>query len=130
MRTLLLVLALAVGLLGLSPAVPATHCLSHDHGSAHAHSAAVATGAGLAASIAPHDHHDAAATARQAPGDDHHDGTRPATEGCCHAAPTLIGGAEIESAPSAPASAARPAPRDVQGDGRPSFDIFRPPATA
>jgi len=130
MRTLLLVLALAVGLLGLSPAVPATHCLSHDHGSAHAHSAAVAAATGQAASVAPHDHYDAAATAQQGPGDDHHDGTRPATEGCCHAAPTLIGGAEIESAPTAPASAARPAPRDVQGDGRPSFDIFRPPATA
>lgn len=131
MRTLLLILSLAVGLLGFSPAVPMAHCLPQGQGSAHAHSAADAAGAGLAATPASHSHpHDGATVAGQEPGDDDHQGKRPAAEGCCHAAPTLIGSAAAEPAPSAAASPARPAPRDARGDGRRSFDIFRPPATA
>jgi hypothetical protein len=54
----------------------------------------------------------------------------PEGQACCHAAPSLIQGTEIDPVPLPSEARARPAPRDARGDGRRSFDIFRPPTTA
>ena len=124
MRTLLLILALAVGLLGLSPAVTASWCL--EHGPAHAHGVAVSAELGVAHAHSPEG---AVIAAEQEPRD-HHDRARLAAEGCCHAAPSIMQGADVEPVAPAHAARVRPVSRDVRGDGRRPFDIFRPPATA
>lgn len=124
MRTLLLVLALAVGLLGLSPTVTASWCL--EHGPAHAHDGAVPAEHSFA-----HTHSiEGAVTAAEQEPRDPHDGARLAAEGCCHAAPSIIQSADVDPATPARAARLRPASRDVRGDGRRPFDIFRPPASA
>ena len=126
-------LLLLIGLaLGFSPgAAEATPCASHAH-----HAVAVGhvdRGAGkVAAPVIPAEvAADAVADLLRAPSPEPFAGhVAPEGQACCHAAPSLIQGTEIDPVHLASEARARPAPRDARGDGRRAFDIFRPPATA
>ena len=54
----------------------------------------------------------------------------PEGQACCHAPPSFIQSADTDPLPLIPAFRAHPATRDVRGDGRRPFDIFRPPSIA
>ena len=126
-------LLLLIGLvLGFSPgAAEATPCPSHAH---HAVSVGhVDRGAGkVAAPVIPAEvAADAVADLLRAPSPEPFAGhVAPEGQACCHAAPSLIQGAEVDPVPLPSEARARPALRDARGDGRRAFDIFRPPATA
>jgi hypothetical protein len=124
-------LLLLIGLaLGFSPgAAEATPCPSHAH-HAVGH---VDRGAGkVAAPVIPAEVvADAVADLLRAPSPEPFAGhVAPEGQACCHAAPGVLQGAEVDPVPLPSEARARPAPRDARGDGRRAFDIFRPPATA
>ena len=126
-------LLLLIGLaLGFSPGTAsASPCPSHAHhvGVVHAGDqgtgvvAAPAVSAEVVASVAP-------GLSLEAAPDPVTGHVVPEGQACCHAAPTLIQGVEVDPVPFARASVARLMPRDVRGGGRRSSDIFRPPAAA
>jgi hypothetical protein len=124
-------LLLLIGLaLGFSPgAAEATPCPSHAH-HAVGH---VDRGAGkVAAPVIPAEvAADVVADLLRAPAPEPFAGhVAPEGQACCHAAPSLIQGAEVDPVPLPSEARVRPALRDARGDGRRAFDIFRPPATA
>ncbi len=126
-------LLLLIGLvLGFSPGTAnASPCPSHAHHSVSVGHvdrgagkvAAPAVSAEVVASVAP-------GLSLEATPDPVTGHVVPEGQACCHAAPTLIQGVEVDPVPFARASVAHLMPRDVRGGGRRSSDIFRPPSIA
>ena len=123
-------LLLLIGLaLGFSPGKASTSpCPSHAHDAGVVHAGGQGTGevaapAEVVASVAP-------GLSLEATPDPVTDHVVPEGQACCHAPPSLIQSADANPLPLVPAFRAHAATRDVRGDGRRPFDIFRPPSIA